>query len=219
MLADKMSALMRDRLLGQSLRQFADLLSSTSPTPGGGSAAAYAGALGAALAAMVGRIALARGDHQPNGLNELVEEAENLRTHFLRLVEDDSAAFDRVAEALKMPKENEDQKTARSDALQAGLLAASRAPLDTAKAGRRLLELCDRLLQHAPPVVVSDAGVGALLAETAIRGAALNVMINLASLKDAGQVKALSEELDQAIEGAEKQRLEVVQRVEARIAR
>lgn len=207
----------RARLTDLSLREFSERLSASEPTPGGGSTAAYAGALGASLAAMVGRIALARGDRP--GLPDIVEEAESLRSHFLQLVRDDSAAYDRVARALRLPKATTAERASRSEALQTALLGASRVPLEAAKAGRRLLELCARLLEHATPAAVSDAGVGALLAETAIRGAALNVMINLASLRDATQVKALSEELDRAVDGTDALRRSVIERVEARIAR
>lgn len=210
---------MSTTLLDRSLREFAHLLASDAPTPGGGSAAAYAGALGASLAAMVGRIALKRAGEERAALSDLVEEADNLQAHFLRLVADDSAAFDRVAAAMRLPRATEEEKAARATALQAALSGASRVPLEAAKAGRRLLELCDRLVEQATAASVSDAGVGAVLAETALRGAAFNVIINLASLQDAGQVKALSEELDQVIDGSEALRQSVIDRVEARIAR
>jgi len=90
-----------------------------------------------------------------------------------------------------LPKASDDEKRARTERLQAALLAASRVPLEVAKTSRRLLDLCERTAQSAASATVSDVGVGALLAETALRGAALNVMINLASVKDAAQVKAL----------------------------
>jgi len=208
---------MSGRLTDLTLRDFTDRLASADPTPGGGSAAAFAGACGAALAAMVGRIAMKKGERP--GLSDIVEEADSLRTHFLQLVQDDGAAYDRVTAAMRMPKKTEAEKTARTEEAQAALLGAARVPLDAAKAARRLLGVCERLLEHATPAAISDAGVGALLAETAIRGAALNVMINLASLKDAAQVKALSEELDRAVDGAEALRASVVERVEARIAK
>lgn len=210
---------MSDALLDRSLRDFARLIGSDSPTPGGGSAAAYAGALGASLAAMVARIALKRSGEQSEQLSNLVEEADNLQAHFLRLVEDDSAAFDRVTAAMRLPRSSDAEKASRASELQASLLAASRVPLEAAKAGRRLLQLCERLVEHATATSVTDAGVGAVLAETALRGAAFNVMINLASLADAAQVKAMSEELDRVIEGSEALRQSVIDRVEARIAR
>jgi glutamate formiminotransferase/formiminotetrahydrofolate cyclodeaminase len=209
---------MPDRLIDRTLRAFSNDLSTDAPVPGGGSAAAYAGAMGSALAAMVARIAAKRtageGEERP-----FIEEMDNLRADFLRLVDDDSAAYAQVAEALKLPRKTDEEKRARSERLQAALLGASRVPLEVAKTARRLLDACERGIQSASPMTASDIGVGAFLAETALRGAALNVMINLASLRDPGQVKALSEDLDQALEGSDEQRKRITDFVESRIAR
>ena len=103
--------------------------------------------------------------------------------------------------------------------MQAALLAASRVPLEVAKTSRRLLEVCERGMATAPDAAVSDIGVAALLSEAALQGAAMNVMINLSSVKDAGQVKVLSEDLDRALEGADAQRQRITDFVETRIAR
>lgn len=207
---------MTDRLIDRSLRAFSGELASQRPVPGGGSAAAYAGALGAALCAMVLRISAKKAREDLNGR---IEEIEGLHADFLRLVDDDSAAFARVAQAMKMPRSSDEEKAARKERLQIGLLGAARVPLELAKTARRLLDACERTMAVASPATVSDVGVGTLMAETALRGAALNVMINLAGLEDAGQVKALSEELDRAVEGSEEQRARVLQFVESRIAR
>jgi glutamate formiminotransferase/formiminotetrahydrofolate cyclodeaminase len=209
---------MADRLVDRTLRAFSDDLASDAPVPGGGSAAAYAAALGAALAAMVARIATKKSPDD-TALRDYIAEVENLRGDFLRLVDDDSAAFARVAEAMKLPKASDEEKKARADRMQTALLAASRVPLEVAKTSRRLLDACERGLAKAPSAAVSDLGVGALMAEAALRGAAMNVMINLASLKDHGQVKALSEDLDRALEGADAQRKKITDFVESRIAR
>jgi len=206
-----------DRLVDLSLRAFSDALASDRPVPGGGSAAAYAGTLGAALAAMVGRISEKKTEDAT--IAELVSVVENLRADFLRLVDDDSAVFTTVSEAMRMPKTTDEEKAARRERLQAALLAASRVPLEVAKTGRRLLDACERGLETATPATISDLGVGALMAEAAIRGAALNVMINLASIRDAGQVKALSEDLDRTLDGSEEQRKRILDFVESRIAR
>ena len=206
-----------DRLADLTLRAFADQLASDAPVPGGGSAAAYAGALGAALAAMVARIAQKKADDET--LRDYVVEVEHLRNDFLRLVDDDSAAYARVAEAMKLPRSTDEEKKARTERMQAALLAASRVPLEIAKTSRRLLEACERGLPKAPSAAVSDVGVGALMAEAALRGAAMNVMINLSSVKDPGQVKALSEDLDRALDGADAQRKRITDFVESRIAR
>ncbi|HEY7623931.1 MAG TPA: cyclodeaminase/cyclohydrolase family protein [Candidatus Limnocylindria bacterium] len=208
---------MADRLIERTLRAFSDDLSADSPVPGGGSAAAYAGAMGAGLAAMVARISLKK--QSSAELSAFVEEADNLRADFLRLVDDDSAAYARVAEAMKLPRKTDDEKKTRQERMQAALLAASRVPLEVAETARRLLHACERGVLHASPMTASDIGVGALMAETALRGAALNVMINLASVKDAAQVKALSEHLDRAVDGSDEQRKRITDVVESRIAR
>ncbi|TME96201.1 MAG: cyclodeaminase/cyclohydrolase family protein [Chloroflexi bacterium] len=208
---------MTDRLVERTVRAFSDDLASDRPVPGGGSAAAYAGAMGAALAAMVGRIS-ARKDESEQ-LRAFVDEMDNLRADFLRLVDDDSAAYARVAEAMKLPRKTDEEKSARTERMQAALLAAARVPLDIAKTSRRLLDACERGTATATPATVSDIGVGALMGEAALRGAALNVMINLASVKDAAQVKALSEDLDRALEGTDEQRKRIMDFVESRIAR
>jgi formiminotetrahydrofolate cyclodeaminase len=208
---------MNERLVERTLRAFGDDLASSAAVPGGGSAAAYAGAMGAALTAMVGRIAERK--ETSEATTALIAEADNLRADFIRLVDDDSAAYAGVSEAMKMPKTSADEKRARTDRLQSALLAASRVPLEIAKTSRRLLDLCERTVERAATATVSDIGVGAFLAETALRGAALNVMINLASIKDAAQVKALSEDLDRAVDGADQQRKRITDFVESRIAR
>ncbi|HEX9437943.1 MAG TPA: cyclodeaminase/cyclohydrolase family protein [Candidatus Limnocylindria bacterium] len=207
---------MTDRLIERTLRAFSEDLASERPVPGGGSAAAYAGALGAALCAMVLRISSKK---DPEPFAARIADLDNLRTDFLRLVDDDSAAFARVSEAMKLPRRTDDEKARRAERVQASLLGAARVPLEVAKTARRLLETCEHAVSDASPMTVSDVGVGALMAETALRGAAMNVMINLASLDDAAQVKALSEELDRALEGSEQQRVRVVEFVESRIAR
>jgi glutamate formiminotransferase / formiminotetrahydrofolate cyclodeaminase len=208
---------MTDRLVDLTLRAFSDQLASDAPVPGGGSAAAYAGAVGAALAAMVARIASKKADDE--AVRDYIVEVDNLRADFLRLVDDDSAAYARVAEAMKLPKTTDQEKAERTERVQAALLAASRVPLEIAKTSRRLLDACERGLPKAPAAAVSDIGVSALMAEAALRGAAMNVMINLSSLKDRGQVKALSEDLDRAVEGTDAQRKRITDFVESRIAR
>lgn len=208
---------MTDRLIERSLRAFSEDLASDAAVPGGGSAAAYAGVLGAALAAMVGRIAERKAKGEPTAA--FIAEAENLRADFLRLVDDDSAAYARVAEAMKLPKGTDEEKRERTERMQSALLAASRVPLEVAKTGRRLLDACERGVATASSATVSDIGVAAIMGDAAIRGAALNVIINLASVQDAAQVKVLADDLDRAVDGAEDQRRRITEFVESRIAR
>lgn len=207
---------MNDRLVDHSLRAFTDDLASDQPVPGGGSASALAGALGAALTAMVARIAAKKAPGEHDGF---IGEADELRADLLRLVDDDSAAYAGVAAAMKLPKGSDEEKRERSERVQAALLGAARVPLEIARTSRRLLEACGRGAALAPAAAASDIGVAALMAEAALRGAALNVMINLASLKDAAHVKSLSEDLDRCVEGADALRTSILDSIEARIAR
>ena len=205
------------RLTDLTLRSFGDDLASSGPVPGGGSAAAYAGVLGAALAGMVGRIAARKAE--PGRHDAFIAEADELRAEFLALVDEDASAFAEVALALKLPKSDEREAGVRRANLQTALGHASRVPLRMARACRRLLDACERGLELASRSVISDIGVGALLAEAALRGAALNVMVNLSSLTDSTEVKSLSEELDRTLEGAGEQRRRITDFVESRVAR
>lgn len=207
---------MTDRLVDRTLRAFTDDLASDRPVPGGGSASAFTGALGAALAAMVARIAAKK---EPGEHDDYIAEVEGLRADLLRLVDDDSAAFASVAAAMKLPKATADEKRERAERMQSALLGATRLPLEIAHASRRLLESCERGAALAPAAAASDIGVAALMAEAALQGAALNVMINLASLKDAAEARSLSEDLGRATLGADEVRTRILDSVEERIAR
>ena len=149
---------MPDRLVERTLRAFSDDLASDAPVPGGGSAAAYAGAMGAALAAMVARITAKK-----EGLSDspdFIGEMDRLRGELLRLVDADSAAYARVAEAMRLPRKTEEEKRARTDRLQAALVTASEVPLEVAKTARRLLEACERSVVSASPMTASEVMSG-----------------------------------------------------------
>ena len=201
----------------RDLASYAAVLSSAEAVPGGGSAAAYAGALGAALAEMVANIAARKAE--PGALQAFIDEAAALRAELLGYVDKDAEAFLDVSTAMKLPRATDAEKEARTERLQAALISAARPPLAIAAASRRVLTLCERALETASSATVSDVGVGALLAEAALRAAALNVMANLAWIADAGKVKVISEELDRSLDGSEAQRSAIVLTVESRIAR
>lgn len=206
---------MKDRSIERTLRAFSEDLASERAVPGGGSAAAYAGALGAGLAAMVGRIAAKK---NAAGAADYVAEADQLRADLLRLVDEDAAAFANVAAAMRLPRTTEEEKRDRRERMQVALLEAARVPLETASVSRSVLAWCDHGTGIATDAAVSDIGVAALLAHAALEGAALNVRINLASIKDAEHVAALTADLSRALDGAEEQRQRVLDAVAARIA-
>ncbi|HUJ56551.1 MAG TPA: cyclodeaminase/cyclohydrolase family protein [Gaiellaceae bacterium] len=161
---------------GTTVARFLEELSSGAATPGGGCAAALSGALAAGLVAMVAR--------NTGGLDEIVAEADGLRCELEELVDADAAAFGAVMAAFRLPKETVEQKTERSAAIQAGYKAAVEAPLLVCRRALRVLELAGSVAELGNPNAISDVGVAALLAASALEGAALNVEINLGSIKD-----------------------------------
>lgn len=186
------------RTLGEmpSLDGFLEDLASPRPTPGGGSAAALAGALGAALAGMVGGLTAGKKGYeaQDAAMRTLVGEAAGLRLRLRRLMDEDSAAFDQVSAAMKLPKASDAEKAVRQAALQKALMAASESPLETMRVCLSVLALADAAAEHGNVHAVSDAAVGALAARAGLEGAAYNVLINAGSIKDAAAAARLREE-------------------------
>ncbi len=169
-----------------SLTQFGEVLASGQPTPGGGCASALAGALAAGLTAMVARTTAAskKFADRAQRMNEIVVEADRLRGEFLTLVDEDARTFDQVMAAFRMPKEAAEQQAARSEAIQQAYRAAVEPPGNVCDRSLRVLELALEVAEQGNPSAASDAGVGGLLAATALEGGALNVQINLGSIKD-----------------------------------
>lgn len=161
-----------------TLAGFLEELASGAATPGGGCASALAGALAAGLVAMVAR--------NTGGLDGVAADADALRARLEQLVDADAAAFDEVMAAFRLPKETEVQKAERSAAIQAAYKAAVEPPLAVCEAARRVLALAEVVAERGNPNAISDAGVAALLAGSALDGAALNVEINLGAIKDEG---------------------------------
>ena len=166
--------------------EFTEALASGAATPGGGSASALSGALAAGLVAMVARNTAANPGFADRAaeLEEIVTEAEDLRRELVGLVDEDAAAFDRVMAAFRLPKDTEELKAARSAEIQESYKAAVEPPLQVCRRALRILALAEHVAEHGNPNAASDAGVAALLAASALEGAALNVEINLGSIKD-----------------------------------
>ena len=169
-----------------SLTTFGEVLASGSPTPGGGCAAALSGALAAGLAAMVARTTAASKSFadRADRMNQIAAEADRLRGELLDLVDEDARAFDQVLAAFRMPKATPDEQAARTEAIQQGYVSAVRPPMLVCTLSLRVLELALQTAEEGNPSAASDAGVAALLAAAALEGGALNVQINLGSIKD-----------------------------------
>jgi formiminotetrahydrofolate cyclodeaminase len=172
----------------QSIERFLDDLASASPTPGGGSAAAIMGAMGAALVAMVCNLTIGKKGYEDveAEMKAVLAESESLRTRLTAMVADDVAAFDTLMAGYKLPKASDVEKLARSAAIQSALQRATQVPLDCAKLCAEVVRLSGRAAAVGNQNVISDAGVGVLAAWGALRSAALNVNINAPSIKDRG---------------------------------
>ncbi|MGZ4309663.1 MAG: cyclodeaminase/cyclohydrolase family protein [Gaiellaceae bacterium] len=169
-----------------TLAGFLEELASGAATPGGGCASALSGALAAGLVAMVARNTAgseAFADRAAS-MDEITAEADGLRRSLEELVDSDAAAFEQVMTAFRLPKDTPEQKAERSRAIQDGYRAAVEPPVLVCRHALRVLELAALVAEQGSPNAVSDAGVAALLAASALDGAALNVEINLGSIKD-----------------------------------
>jgi formiminotetrahydrofolate cyclodeaminase len=173
---------------------FLDTVAEGTPTPGGGSVSALAGALAAALASMVCHLTLNK-EPSAQGPTEILERAQALRRELAGLVEQDALAYQGVLEAYRQPKGTAKEKKQRTAAIQEALEGAARVPLEAAKAAVEVLELLPRLLETGLPSAASDVGVAAYMAQAAVRGAGLNVRTNLSSLDEKGLAESLEQEL------------------------
>jgi glutamate formiminotransferase/formiminotetrahydrofolate cyclodeaminase len=198
-----------DLLTEMRVDRFADLLSTDAPAPGGGSVAALCGALSGALSSMVGALT-----HGKQGYEEHFEEMEHtgvegqrLKEEFLADVDRDTAAFNRVMDAMRLPKKTDEDKAARSAAIEEATKEATLVPLDVLRRSLEAAKLARIVVERGNKNSISDAGVAALTARTAAEGAYLNVRINLPGIEDASfKKKTLAE--------AEKVRDEVVAHTE-----
>ena len=191
-------------IIEQPVTQFLDELASSAATPGGGSGAAIMGALGAALVSMVCNLTIGKKNYaevEPE-MRSVLHDAEALRQRLADMVADDIAAFNGLMAAYGLPKQTDDEKAARGAAIQHALIAATEAPLACARASAEVIKLSMRAAEVGNRNVISDAGVGALAAQAALRSAALNVDINVPSLQDKAFAQACRDEMDALLASA-----------------
>ncbi len=207
------------RLTDMTLKAFADETASESPAPGGGSIAAYMGALAAALGTMVANLSAHKA-----GWDERWEEFSNyadggriLVDRLTALVDEDTEAFNRIMAVYAMPKSTEEEKAARAEALEKATLYATEVPLNTMKTAFDAFELLEAMAREGNPASVSDAGVGALAARAAVLGAQLNVRINASGLKDRTRAEALCDEADEIATLANMREQEILSIVNSKI--
>ena len=176
----------KKKLVDMTCTGFANETASESPAPGGGSISAYMGALGASLATMVANLS----SHKPGWddrweeFSQVAEKGQKLKDELLDLVDEDTNAFNKIMEALQMPKKTDAEKAARMEALELASQYATQVPFKTMNVAFKAFEVVEAMVKNGNPASVSDAGVGALCCRSAVMGAYLNVKINAAGLKD-----------------------------------
>ncbi|MGA9349977.1 MAG: cyclodeaminase/cyclohydrolase family protein [Anaerolineae bacterium] len=165
---------------------FLDELASSAPAPGGGSVAALSGALGAALISMVCNLTVGKKKYADvqEDIEAMLGQSEALRKELVELLEADVEVYTEVSTAMKMPRATEEEEAARTAAMQRALKAATDVPMRVAEACVKVMDLCRPTAEKGNVNAVSDAGVAILMAEAGLRSAALNVLINLAWIKD-----------------------------------
>lgn len=174
------------RLVDMTCQGFAEETASESPAPGGGSISAYMGALAAALGTMVANLSSHKAgwDDRWEYFSDWAERGMAVMNELLALVDEDTAAFNKIMDVFAMPKGTDEEKAARAAAMETATLYATQVPLRTMKAAYKAFDVVRAMATEGNPNSVSDAGVGALAARSAVMGACLNVKINAAGLKD-----------------------------------
>lgn len=174
------------KLAELKVNAFTELLASDAPAPGGGSAAALEGGIGAALTAMVCELTAGKKQYAEHRdfILEVQKKAEALRVRFVDVMDRDTEAFLVVSDAFAMPKGTDEEKAARSAAIQAGLVKCTETPFEMMEMATETLELTASILGRFNEAAASDLGVAALSLRSGIQGAWLNVLINIGSLKD-----------------------------------
>ncbi len=209
----------KKRLIDMTCKGFAEETASESPAPGGGSISAYMGALGAALGTMVANLSSHKAgwDDRWEEFSDWAEKGQTVMQELLHLVDEDTAAFNRIMAVFAMPKSTDEERAARSAVLQEATLYATEVPLRTMRAALAVFPIVRAMAEEGNPNSVSDAGVGALAARSAVFGARLNVRINAAGLKDRAKADALTAEADAIAAEAARLEAEVLEIVGQKI--
>ncbi len=207
------------KLVDMTCAGFAEETASESPAPGGGSISAYMGALAAALGTMVANLSSHKAgwDDRWEYFSNWADNGMAVMNELLYLVDEDTAAFNKIMDVFGMPKGTEEEKAARAEAMEVATLYATQVPLRTMKAAYKAFDVVRAMAEEGNPNSVSDAGVGALAARSAVMGACLNVKINAAGLKDRAVAEALVAEAMEIQAAAQKAEAEILAVVESKI--
>ena len=203
----------------KSIQVFLDELASKASTPGGGSAAAIIGAMGAALISMVANFTVGKKGYEDVDADAqtILDKSEKLRAQLTDMIKADVDVFNKVMGAYGMAKDTDEQKAGRTAAIQAALKEATDVPLACARISAEVIKLCQPIAEKGNKNVISDAGVAVLAGQAALRSAALNVYINIGGIKDEVFVSDRQKQLDEIMAGMDKLTEEVYQVVKSKL--
>lgn len=210
---------MNNELVEKKLSTFLEEVASDSPTPGGGSVAATVGAMGASLASMVSQLTIGKKGYEEveDLFKQKCKEFEKLRKKLMRQIDLDTNAFNRLMDAFKMPKDTKKQKKKRKKKIQEEFKNATQIPLETAQYARKLIDLIDEVALKGNENALSDIAVAALCGLTAVKAAALNVRINLPSIKDEEFVNSRQNKLETLLSGVDETVFQLVNTIQEQI--
>ena len=219
LMEDEAAQAEKERLIRMTLKGFARETASESAAPGGGSVSAYMGALAAALGAMVANLsAHKRGwDDRWKEFSDQAVKGQDIMERLLKLVDEDTAAFAKIMNVFSMPKGTEEEKAARAEAMEKATLYATQVPLRTMQTALEAMPLALEMARKGNPASASDAGVGAIAALAAVKGAQLNVRINAAGLKDRAMADSLTAEAEEIAKEAAEKEAEILSEVNKNI--
>ena len=180
---------------------FLEALASKEPVPGGGAACAYVGALGSALNSMVGNLTVGKPKYADveDQMIECLDSLAGLRQRLVELIEEDKTAFAPVIAAYALPKESNEEKAARTQAVQQALVGACKVPLDIMRCCASVIEQSKFMAENGSKMVLSDAGVGVIFASAALKAASLNVYINTGLMSDKQMAQEFNEQADNLV--------------------
>jgi len=202
-----------------TIREFMEKTASSAPVPGGGSVAALGAALASSLSQMVAGLTLGRKGFEDcqEEMKAIIASASELRQRCIANIDRDSDAYNQVLAAFKLPRDSEEDKRARAEAIQSALKQATSVPLDTATLAFEIIELAARVVEKGNPNAVTDGAVGAMLARSAVLAGLYNVNINLSSIKDSEFVADISKQVEQLEEKAVQKEKEILAKVNLRL--
>lgn len=207
-------------LIDETIKNYLDLLSSGSPTPGGGSVSALASSLGVSLGMMVVNLTVGKKFYEEYDeatkymINYTYDDCSKLKQRLTELIDEDTQAYNAVMEAIKLPKDTDDEKKIRAEALQTAYVRAMEVPLETARLSLKVLENLDRLKDYMNPNAISDIGVGVLMAHSGLMGSVDNVKINLKYIKNVATINETKAEIEELVKSADLLKNKILEAIE-----